>query len=93
MSPTKISHTEANRQVFSRLGPSQIVYIKYGPEFSGIAQVNQIFRKPGKGGETSISIRFIDSNKLLKLSWRDANLMAIKPLELEEIRAYFLQGK
>lgn len=81
----------ANRTIIQQLREHQTVFIQYGTEWNGLATIKQVQHKQGKGGDTSLLIRFYNSEKFLTLSWRDENLLAIKPLELEEIQAYFTQ--
>lgn len=85
----KSANIEANRQVFQHLRAYQIVFIKYN-NFQGLATIIQVQHKVGKGGETSLLLRFKGQERLQLLSWRDENLLAIKPLTLEELEAYIL---
>jgi hypothetical protein len=81
---------EHNRAIISNAHENQILYVQYGPEWNGIAQVKQVVRKPGKGGETYLIVRFHGNDRMMKLGWRDENILALKTLELEELEAYFL---
>lgn len=79
-----------NREQISGAHPNQVLYVKYGPTWDGIAQVKQVVKKPGKGGETFLVVRFHGTDRMMRLGWRDANILAIKTLELEELEAYFV---
>jgi len=81
---------EQNRSVITQAREGQVFYVQYGENWTGLAQVKQVVRKQGNEGETSLLVRFMDCEKIMKLSWRDDNILAIKPLELEGIRAYLL---
>jgi hypothetical protein len=85
----KPANVEANRQVFAHLRAHQIVFIQYST-FRGLATIVQVQHKVGKGGDTSLLLRFKGQEKLQLLSRRDENLLAIKPLTLEEVEAYLL---
>lgn len=81
-----------NRQVFLNLRPHQVVLIQYGPEFRSLATVLQVQAKAGNGGDTSLLIRFKGQEKLQLLSWKDENLVFIRPLTLEEIEDCILDN-
>jgi hypothetical protein len=85
--PQMIEH---NRALISGAHENQILYVQYGPDWNGICQVKQVVRKPGKGGETHLIVRFHGSDRMMRLGWRDENILAIKGLELEELEAYFV---
>jgi hypothetical protein len=86
------ANVEANRQAFRHLRAHQIVFIQYGP-FQGLATIVQVQSKVGKGGSTSLLLRFKGQSKLQVLSWRDENLQVIKPMSLEEVEAYLLEER
>lgn len=75
--------------MFRHLRAHHIVFIQYGT-FRGLATIVQVQHKAGNGGDTSLLLRFKGQEKLQLLSWRNKNLLAIKPLSLEEVEVYLL---
>ena len=82
------------REMITKAHEHQIFYAEFagkgGQRYSGVCQVKQVIKKTGHNGETFAIVRFHGDNRMLRLGWRDTRILAIKPLELENLEAYFV---
>jgi hypothetical protein len=79
---------EEIRTVFTSVKDNQVLYLGYGPKWSGCCEVKQITKRPGRNGETFLIVRFLGSSKFFKLGWRNPNIRDVQILALEDYHQF-----